>query len=599
MTLKKISLWLSGVKKYALAHKIISAAVLVALLGGGYYAYGKATATGGQVRYVLGAAATSTVISTVSGSGQISSSDTVDIKPKVSGTITWIGVKPGQYVRAGQAIATIDSKDARQALLSAQQSLAASELQYQKDAASAPIDFQKNQIALTNAQTDLADEYVSAYNVLSSTYLDEPAVVTGLNGILYGYDFSGNNGQWNMDALADMFNNDAQKLLVQKFAASAKSDYLEARALYDKALIAYKGISRTSSPSVIEAILQQTIDSTTAIAQVAQSELNFLSVVNDQAQANNQKLPAAFTTLQTNARSYLSTANSALSSLIAEKKAITSEKQAVTTAQQNITLDQVGNTSGSNPISLQISANTIAKQKQDIANQQADLYDYTIVAPFAGVLSAVSAKVGDSASAAVASIITTQNIVEMSLNEVDVAKVSVGQKATLSFDAIEDLALTGTVAQVDNVGAVSQGVVSYTVKITLDKQDARIKSGMTVNADIQIATRVDTLTVPSSAVKTSGGASYVLVFDPPLAETSGIGGVVSETAPVQMPVTVGISDDTNVEILSGLKAGQQIVVRTTTTGSTAKVTSTGSAGAVRTGGFSGSATAAPVNVVRF
>lgn len=607
--IKKVSMWLGGVKKYALTHKVISSAAIIIVLFGGWYAYGKATSTTGEVRYVLGTASTSTIIATVSGSGQISSSNTVDIKPKVSGTITWVGVKAGQKVYAGQAIASIDAADARQALVSAQQSLAASELQYQKDAATAPIDFQKDQTALTNAQGDLADEYISAYNTLSSTYLDEPAVATGLNNILYGFDFSQSNSQWNVDALANLFVNDSQKMQIQRFATSAKADYTAARNLYDPAILAYKATSRTSTPDVLEAMIQQSIDSTTALAQAAQSELNFLSQVNDLAQANNQKLPTTFTTLQTNARSYLSTANSDLSALLAEKKAISNEKQAVTTAQQNITLDQVGNTGGSNPISLQISANNIAKQKADIASQEANLADYTIVAPFSGVLSAVDAKVGDTAgSTAVASIITTQNVVDLSLNEVDAAKVAVGQKATLTFDAIEDLTLTGTVAEIDAVGTVSQGVVSYAVKITLDTQDARIKSGMTVNATIQSATHANVLTVPSSAVKTIGGSSYVMVFNPPLEDTAGTAGlavqagVLSATPPAQVPVIVGISDDTNVEILSGLVAGQQIVTRTIT-GTTAKATTATTArtttvtgGAVRAGGGNAGFSAAPVRL---
>lgn len=560
--------------------------------------YAKATSTTGVAHYVLGTASTSTIIATVSASGQISSSDSVDIQPKVSGNITWVGVQEGQKVSAGQALMTIDSVTARQQYNDDKNSLAAAELQFQKDSASAPIDYQKDQTTLTNSQQDLSDEYSNAYNVLATTYLDEPAVATGLNSTLYGYDFSTNGTQQNVDALGNLFTSTSQVQQMQTFQTSAKNDYASARALYDPAVIAYKATSRSSSTATIDSMLQQSIDASTALAQAAQSTLNLLAEAQSLATANGQKLPAALTTLQTNARANLSTVNSDLNSLLAEKKALANDKQAVTSAQQNVQLDQVGNTNGANPISLQISANNIEKQKEDLATEATNLANYTIVAPFAGTLSAVTGKVGSNAgSAAVATIITNQNIVELSVNEVDAAKLSVGEKATLTFDAIDGLTLTGTVAEVDTAGTVSQGVVSYGVKISLDSQDNRIKSGMTVNADIQTAVHADVLTVPSSAVKTVNGSSYVQVFNPALTVTGGTAGVTSPSAPSQVPVTVGISDDTNVEILSGLTAGEQIVTRTitgTTAATTARTTTnTGTTGTTRAGagggGFGGGA----------
>ncbi|MDO8552578.1 MAG: hypothetical protein Q7S01_03555 [bacterium] len=63
-------------------------------------------------------------------------------------------------------------------------------------------------------------------------------------------------------------------------------------------------------------------------------------------------------------------------------------------------------------------------------------------------------------------------------------------------------------------------------------------------------------------MKTQNGVSYVQVFNPALPETGGTSGVVSAIPPEQLEVKTGISDDTKVEILSGLEEGQQIVTRT-------------------------------------
>jgi multidrug efflux pump subunit AcrA (membrane-fusion protein) len=131
--------------------------------------------------------------------------------------------------------------------------------------------------------------------------------------------------------------------------------------------------------------------------------------------------------------------------------------------------------------------------------------------------------------------------------------------------------------------------VSYDVQINFDTQDARVKPGMTINADIQTGVVQDALAVPSSAVKTLNGESYVQVFIPPLADTGGNTGVTSDTPPQMVPVTIGLSDDSNVQILSGLEAGQQIVVSTrttaqkTTTAATSARTTPGAAGAANRG----------------
>ncbi len=589
--------WFSAVKTYTFAHKFVSIIALLVILGGGWWMYAKATAPGTETRYTLGTVSTSTIISTVSESGQISSSDSVDIKAKVSGEITWIGVHEGQTVRAGQALMTIDNTDAKQAVVQSQQTLAADELQYQKDSAQAPADYQKDVQALATAKDDLSTSYNDTFNDLSGTYLDLPDVVSGANNALYGYDFDTSKGQWNMDFLANLFINQStiNSSSVTSFQASAKTDYATAKSQYDAAVTAYKTTTRTSTNDQIDTLLSQSITMTTAVAQALQTELNFYGAVSDLASTYKINLPSKFTTLQSTARTNLATVNGDISTLLSDKKTLDSAKQAITNDQQTITLDQVGNTDGTNPISLQISANNIEKEKTNLANLQEALADYTVVAPFAGTISAVDVKVGDTSSAAVATIITNQQIVDLSVNEVDATKIAVGQKATLTFDAIDGLTLTGTVAQVDTVGTVSQGVVSYTVEITLDTQDSRIKPGMTVNATIQSAVHQSVLVVPSTAVKTTNGVSYVQVFNPPLPDTGGTAGVTSSVPPTQVLVTTGISDDTNIEILSGLTAGEQIVTKTTTGTATAATraptATTGAAGATRGGnaGFGGGA----------
>jgi hypothetical protein len=178
----------------------------------------------------------------------------------------------------------------------------------------------------------------------------------------------------------------------------------------------------------------------------------------------------------------------------------------------------------------------------------------------------MNVKKGDSVTGgtAAATLVTAQKIAELSLNEVDAAKVKPGQKATLGFDAVEGLSIAGAVSDIDTIGTVSQGVVTYVVKIGLDTEDGRVKPGMSVSAAIIIDVKQDVLTVPSSAVKTQGNASYVELFDAPLPQANGTQGSLSAVLPRRQDVEIGLSSDTETEIISGVKEGDEVVSRTIT-----------------------------------
>lgn len=556
------------------AHKILSTIGIGALLLGGYWAYGALWGTSStETKYVLGTVERGTIVASVSASGQVSAENQLDLKPKASGDVTAVYVKAGDTVYLGQALAQIDSTTARQAVLDAENSLAQAKLQYQKDSSQAPIDYQKSLETLDSAKTDLSTTYNDTFNTLSTAYLDLPAAVTGMENTLHGYDLSSNKSQYNVDAFRNFSNNSET---INVFADVAVRDYDTARTKYDQAIIEYKSLTRYSATAELERQLGSSINTTTSIAQALQSELNLLDAVIDYGTTNSRPVPTAVNTMRTNTRTYLATANSNLSALLNQQKTLDATKKTIRDQESTIAIYKIGNPTGDNPISLQSSQYSIADQERKLAELKADLADYTIRAPFAGVVATLDVKQFDTVSTgtSVATLLTNQKIAELTLNEVDAAKVTTGQKVSLTFDAFEDLMLTGTVAEIDAAGTVSSGVVSYSIKIGFDTQDNRIKSGMTVNASIQTKVALDVLMVPSSAVKTQGEVSRVQVFSPALAVTGGAQGVTSVTPPTQVEVTLGITDDTNVEILSGLKEGDQVVVRTISGAAAAKTTTT-------------------------
>jgi HlyD family secretion protein len=128
----------------------------------------------------------------------------------------------------------------------------------------------------------------------------------------------------------------------------------------------------------------------------------------------------------------------------------------------------------------------------------------------------------------------------------------------------------------------------------------QVKPGMSVTANIVTQADQNVITVPNAAIATQGTASYILepataLTDAAIASSSA-GGIVLSAAPRLVPVTVGIANDTETEITSGVQVGDQIIVQTvkSATGSPGSPASAGTSlnvGALRTlgggGGFGG------------
>ncbi len=148
--------------------------------------------------------------------------------------------------------------------------------------------------------------------------------------------------------------------------------------------------------------------------------------------------------------------------------------------------------------------------------------------------------------------------IKVQVSEVDIAKIKSGQKATITLDAYPDKTFVGTVSNVDLVGTINSGVVTYNVYVGFISPPADVYPGMSASVTIQTDRKDDVLTVPSSAIQTANGQSTVRVLKK---------GIVT-----QAPVETGISSDTDTEILSGLSEGDTIVTSTTTRARTGQQT---------------------------
>jgi macrolide-specific efflux system membrane fusion protein len=211
-------------------------------------------------------------------------------------------------------------------------------------------------------------------------------------------------------------------------------------------------------------------------------------------------------------------------------------------------------------------------------NEQVNAAKRKVAAPIGGTINEINIKNGDDLSRTSGSDNSSAPIIigdlstlkaAVQVNEVDIAKVQVGQKVTITLDALDSLNMTGKVEKIDSLGTSSQGVVTYDVTISFDSLDERIKPQMSVSANIVVDVKQDAVLVPVGGVKNEGEQYYVELL---------VDGVLQ-----QKDVKVGISDNLNTEIISGLNVGDEVVTQTIDNASGSDSAATG-ASSNRSGG---------------
>jgi len=577
--IQKITNFFSKIWGAIWRHKIKSSIALIVLIVAGYYGYNYFfNKTVAETRYILASVAKGTITTSVSGTGQVESADEKTVQSKASGEITYLNsnVAVGNTIAKGTLIATIDDSDAKQTIEDAEEALETAQIALDKLVGANELNPRNKQ----EAEETLQKAYDDGYNTVSSVFLDLPSIMKGLDDILYGTTF--NNYQENIDYYTYVTYTYNEN--VMQYKTSAEASYKTARTAYDKNFLDYKASSRYSDTETVDALIAQTYSTTKDVAQAIKDIINLIQFHEDTLTYYDLAINSNADTHISSLSSYLSKANSDISSLYSTKTTITNDKEAIEDTDSE----------------LRTSKLNVKSKENALADAKDALDNYYIYANLTGIVSAVNIERGDdiSSGTSVATIITKSKIASITLSESDIVDIKVGDKATITFDSIENLSIEGEVSQVDAAGAASSGVVSYGIEIAFDTNNESVKPGMSVSTTITTNSKENVLTVPSTAVKTKDdGTYYVQVLDETYDltnRTNLIKGVTSATPPTTKTVTIGLADDTNTEIASGLAEGDQVVVRvsssttTSTTSSSSSTKSNSSSGSIlNTGGGAG------------
>jgi multidrug efflux pump subunit AcrA (membrane-fusion protein) len=338
---------------------------------------------------------------------------------------------------------------------------------------------------------------------------------------------------------------------------------------------------------------QQNYNDTVASVN-ATNQADATTVANDQAACNTTPQGAACNNLS-------SDKTKQSMDRISGQSRIDSASQQITSARDNLTVQ-----SQVKPNSLAAAQAQLASAQAQVQTAQLAVNQATLTAPTSGVVISINGVPGEAvagggsgataqapgslapqpSSSSTASaggsgfmvIDDTSNMVAlMPFAETDAAKLAINQPASLTFDAIPNLSVSGHVLSISPSATVVSNVVDYYVSFVLNRVDPRLREGMTANAAVTVAESDNVVRVPNAAVSTTGGTTTVTVL--------------SNGQQVPTEVVTGVVGDTYTEIKAGLNEGDRVVLPTLRTGSTTGTTGNGfrggGLGGLGGGGFRG------------
>jgi HlyD family secretion protein len=278
-----------------------------------------------------------------------------------------------------------------------------------------------------------------------------------------------------------------------------------------------------------ETYTDQMVADTKANIILVQNYLNSVAVAVNQFEANDTYVQATVDKYKTDTATARTNMNQALTDVINAQEGLRS-----TTSQ------------------IPYQESRVKSARATVANYQAELEKSIIKAPFTGLITKQDAKVGMSAfgDQSLVSMISDSNYgLETYVPEVYISQIKLGNKAKITLNSYGSTnEFDATVTYIDPAASERDGVASYKVELVFDKNDERIKSGMTGDAEIMTEIVNPAFWVPAAAIIDQGGASYVKLL-------------VGEARELRK-VSVGERTPTEVEILSGLLVGDQIILNT-------------------------------------
>jgi len=470
-----------------------------------------------------------TVTASVTGTGNVEPQAQANVNFKVAGTLTEIEVRVGDHVSAGQKLAAIDSTAEQVAVANAQANVATAQANLQS--------------ALTPLTQNQINQLQNAVNNAQQTYNDTVAQVN-LTNTQDANQVTNDQNQLAADQQALSFNatyqTDLQNLNNAKTALQNAITTFNADSCQSQTYATYTAKCMADFNAVSAA--QTSVNTNQAKVNLDAAQVN----------ADQARLAADQTRQQTDSVSGQRSVNQAAASLTSAR-------------------DQLKTQTEAKPNQIAAAQAQLASAQAALQTAQQNLSYTTLVAPMDGQVNSINGVVGETVSpgggvtaqapgtqaplpsgAATTAFMVIGNTGAMDVvipfAESDASRIAVNQDATVTFDAVSNLNISGKVLAIASAATVSNGVVNYYVTVQLNQTNTALKQGMTANATVIVSKATNAIAVPNLAITRTAGQAFVNVY---------AGG-----QQVPTPIETGVVGDQFTEVTSGLTGTEQLVMPT-------------------------------------
>lgn len=502
-------------------HKIVLLIPVIALLALYYFSTKNNTPNIITTNVVYG-----DVVQDVSVTGRVNSLESVNLGFEIGGRVVSEPRAVGRVVKKGDVLVRLDSKE-----IAALRSQAKANLEFERaNLVSLKNGSRKEDIAVSEAQVKSAE---SALVEVEKSVVDKMTIAYST-----GDDVVHNTAD-------QFFHNSRTKNPELNFSAGDSSltiDLPSSRVSIEDLLSSWKVEVGNFSTST----MANDIDATEAHLQKIKIFIDALAKAVNTLTPNNaltQTTIDGWKLALSNARVGV---NNSITSMLTVHEKFTAQYQALTVAQQQLALKRAPAT----PESISAAEARVAGALSSISSFDAQISKTELTAPFAGVITRQDAKLGQTVTPniPVVSMMSTGGWkIEVNVPEVEVAKIRMGNDATITLDAYgPDVSFPAKVMVIDPAETIVEGVATYKVTLYFDTTDDRIRSGMTANITINTATHSHVLVVPLRTLLLRNNEYIAFALE---------GKNIKE-----YPVTIGLQgSDGRVEVLGGLQLGQSIL----------------------------------------
>ena len=598
--------------------KFLIAGLVIFVVAGGAFWWQRRTAK--KTPPTLATATRGIITRTVAASGKVQPFTTVDVKSKASGTVIRMAVEEGTAVRTGQLICLIDRRDnedayeqalsdvaaARGAVAAAKSTVELNRAQLEPDldraretvaaaaarvqgARGAVVQQQENTVASRrDAQAALhaAEARLRSSRLEAETQpgLTEAAIAVAQATVA--------TAKANLQSAQESLHQLQTSTQVQNEASvrsevaraesnlsAAEKNQARQQRLFDQGAIAGSVVEQSQNQrEVAEASLRD-----------ARKKLDTLGVQQNSQVADAQAKVAAADAGLANARANLALAQLNRNQDTLKRSAMEAQLAAVQQARANLATAQANGrqvalreaelradlatlresqasleSTRANHFTLQarqadlLSSLANLRRRQQEATQKARNLEQTVVRASRNGLvtqkyvdAGSIVQSGDTGFSGGTSIVQLADVthlyVDAQVDEADIGVVRAGQNVRLTLDAYPDLTFHGRVRKIFPQAEVENNVTTVKVQILVLNPDSRLRPNLNVTCDFDLESKARRLMVPTDAVREEGKKSFVMVWTPAGAQS-------------KREVRIGVRGDDQVELLSGVKAGEKVVV---------------------------------------